>query len=253
MERIVWCILALGVVLGSGCADSGVQKGKFMPLDEKNTKTSKSGLKMEDVKVGDGPEAKVLDFVEVHYTGWLTDGKQFDSSVDRGEPLPLVLGASHVIKGWEEGVAGMKEGGKRKLQIPPDLAYGPRGRPGIPENATLVFEIELLKVKPGVKIEDLKVGDGQEAKPRDNIQVHYTGKLANGKQFDSSVGKAPYTFRLGTRKVIAGWDAGLAGMKVGGKRKLTISPEAGYGETGQGNDIPPNSTLIFEVELVKVQ
>ncbi len=110
--------------------------------------TTKSGLKYEDLKVGDGKEAKAGDSVQVHYTGWLKDGKKFDSSVDRGQPFTFKLGAGMVIKGWDEGVAGMKVGGKRKLTIPPDLAYGAGGRPPvIPPSAELTFDVELLGVK----------------------------------------------------------------------------------------------------------
>ena len=107
-----------------------------------------SGLKYEDLKVGDGAEAKKGDRVEVHYTGRLTDGKKFDSSVDRGKPFQFSLGRGEVIKGWDEGVAGIKVGGKRKLIIPPELGYGEKGAGKvIPPNATLIFEVELLKVK----------------------------------------------------------------------------------------------------------
>ncbi|HYT87814.1 MAG TPA: FKBP-type peptidyl-prolyl cis-trans isomerase [Gemmataceae bacterium] len=114
---------------------------------EKKVITTKSGLKYIDEKVGNGKEAKAGHTVEVHYTGWLKDGKKFDSSVDRGKPFSFKLGAGKVIKGWDEGVAGMKEGGKRKLIIPPDLAYGERGAGGvIPPNAELTFDVELLKV-----------------------------------------------------------------------------------------------------------
>ena len=105
-------------------------------------------LKIEDQKVGSGTEAVAGKEVSVHYTGWLTDGKKFDSSVDRGQPFSFPLGAGRVIPGWDKGVAGMKVGGKRKLTIPPNLAYGERGAGGvIPPNATLVFEVELLGVK----------------------------------------------------------------------------------------------------------
>lgn len=108
-----------------------------------------SGLEYEDLKDGTGDEAKAGDTVEVHYTGTLkSNGKKFDSSLDRGQPFSFKLGAGRVIKGWDEGVAGMKVGGKRKLTIPAKLAYGDRGAGGvIPPGADLVFEVELLKIK----------------------------------------------------------------------------------------------------------
>lgn len=110
------------------------------------SKTLDTGLQMEDLKVGTGDEAKAGTKVTVHYTGWLTTGKKFDSSVDRNEPFEFDL-PGQVIKGWNDGVPGMKVGGKRKLKIPPALGYGDQGAGNdIPPGATLVFEVELLKV-----------------------------------------------------------------------------------------------------------
>jgi FKBP-type peptidyl-prolyl cis-trans isomerase len=108
-----------------------------------------SGLQYWDLRVGNGEEAKEGSRVRVHYTGWLTDGKQFDSSVDAGKPFDFRIGNGEVIKGWEEGVAGMRVGGKRQLHIPPVLAYGADGTPdgSIPPNATLIFDIRLLGVQ----------------------------------------------------------------------------------------------------------
>lgn len=104
-------------------------------------------LQIEELQVGEGAEATSGHQVAVHYTGWLTTGEKFDSSVDRGTPFEFALGGGQVIKGWDQGVAGMKIGGKRKLTIPPELGYGARGAGGlIPPNATLVFEVELIGV-----------------------------------------------------------------------------------------------------------
>ncbi|GIK25466.1 MAG: peptidylprolyl isomerase [Rhodocyclales bacterium] len=109
--------------------------------------TTPSGLIYDDITVGSGDAAALGQTVSVHYTGWLTDGTKFDSSKDRNEPFEFPLGAGYVIRGWDEGVQGMRVGGVRKLTIPPELGYGARGAGGvIPPNATLIFEVDLLEI-----------------------------------------------------------------------------------------------------------
>ena len=142
------------VLLISGCAkkEESPETAKNAPGQAVSHAIPQPGqsiteLKMEDLKVGTGVDAVAGKTVTVHYTGWLTNGTKFDSSKDHGQPFTFQLGAGQVIKGWEQGVAGMKVGGVRKLTIPPSLGYGANGAGGvIPPNATLVFEVELLDV-----------------------------------------------------------------------------------------------------------
>lgn len=140
---VIAVLLILTGTLGGGNIMAANENGS----DAREVTTS-SGLKYLDQVVGTGDVAVAGKTASVHYTGWLENGKKFDSSVDRGQPFSFPLGAGRVIKGWDEGVQGMKVGGKRKLTIPSDLGYGSRGAGGvIPPNATLIFDVELLGVR----------------------------------------------------------------------------------------------------------
>jgi len=156
MRAATPCGLLLAIALTAGAQTSTHKAPRVLPPNTNApTKVTGDGVKTEsglqywDIKVGTGEEAKSGDKVKVHYTGWFTSGKKFDSSVDAQQPYSFTLGQGNVIKGWDEGVAGMKVGGKRQLRIPPELAYGEQGYKNIiPPSATLVFDVQLLAVTP---------------------------------------------------------------------------------------------------------
>ena len=246
----------------------GVTKMSSNSEQENNFYTTDSGLKYEIITLGKGDKPSATDKVEVHYHGTLTDGTVFDSSVDRGQTI--TFGLNQVIKGWTEGLQLMPVGSKFKFIIPPELGYGNRDMGTIPPNSTLVFEVELFDIqKPfvdadfslpaeeittesGLRYLEHIPGQGDEKTKAGNmVIVHYSGFLADGTKFDSSHDRArPFNFTLGENRVIKGWEEGLLNMKKGAKRTLIIPPELGYGERGAGGVIPPNATLVFEVELI---
>jgi peptidylprolyl isomerase len=263
------CQIAIAAAVSFSVAfTTGARGAEIGQEDQGKNKTMKktpSGLQYVDEKEGTGEVPKSGQTCIVHYTGWLWEnnakGKEFDSSKKRNAPIGFPLGEGKVIKGWDEGLSTMKAGGKRALLIPSELGYGARGRGGvIPPNAPLFFEVELLgvmkKTESGLQYHDIKVGDGQSPRSGQSCVVHYTGWLwdgAKGQKFDSSVGHEPLSFAIGMKNVIAGWDEGVATMKVGGKRELLIPPNLGYRARGYPGAIPPNATLFFEVELLEVK
>jgi peptidylprolyl isomerase len=223
-----------------------------------------SGLASKVLTPGAGTEHPVpSDSVKVHYTGWTTDGKMFDSSVARNRPAVFPL--NKVIAGWTEGLQLMVQGEKRRFWIPKKLAY--EGRPDRPQGM-LVFDVELLdilRVPPvppdvaappagaevtasGLASKKLAAGTGTRHPTRDSIvRVHYTGWTTDGKMFDSSIAKgAPAVFRL--NQVIPGWTEGIPLMVEGEKRRFWIPKKLAY--RGQPN--MPEGMLVFDVELVEI-
>lgn len=232
-----------------------------------DAKVTESGLATKVLKEGTGDKSpNPEDIVVVHYTGWTTDGKMFDSSVVRGAPASFPL--NRVIKGWTEGVGLMKVGEKRRLWIPEKLAY--EGRIG-PPAGMLVFDVELLeikeapkpipapedvakppkdakKTKSGLAYKVLKAGKGKQPKATDTVQVHYSGWTTDGKMFDSSVMRgSPASFPL--NRVIAGWTEGVQLMKVGEKTRFWIPEDLAY----RGAPGAPKGMLVFDVELLAIQ
>lgn len=251
--------------------DKSNQKPKKIKVNQEYT--TASGLRYRVTELGKGKQVEAGDKVTVHYTGKLTNGTKFDSSKDRNQPFTFKVGAGQVIRGWDEGLQLLKIGDKATFVIPPDIAYGQRDMGSIPPNSTLIFDVEVIDSKPSPKIVpfdtkgkdtlttasglryiNVENGSGEQAVSGKTVRVHYTGYLMDGKIFDSSIERdEPIEFPLGQRMVIPGWEEGIALMKVGDKKRLIIPSELAYGANGAGGVIPPNATLIFDVELVEVK
>ena len=231
-------------------------------------------LEVEDIVEGSGPQATAGSLLAIEYVGVsCITGLQFDASWDRGQQLRFELGAGEVIKGLDQGIVGMAVGGRRLLTIPPEKAYGSSGSlsGSIGPNETVLFIVDLLALvptileKPSVSvpdesasellITDIIEGEGPEVESGDTVYVHYVGySQSTNTQFDASWdrGREQYVvFPLGQGTVIDGWEEGLLGMKVGGRRELVIPPDLAYGEGGAaGGTIAPDETLVFVVDLL---
>ena len=256
-------------------ADKPIEPDKFpQSVDKLNWKDVAKGLKIYDEKVGGGKPAVAGSVLKTHYTGWLLSGRKFGSSKDMGKPLSVVMGAGKMIKGWEVGLEGMKEGGVRWFRIAPSMGYGATAYTMIPANSTLIFRVELVSSEvdeeiaakmdffpdtssltfehgsEGLRYAIVKPGEGEPAKTGSTVRVHYTGWLTNGYKFDSSRDRGQeFAFPLGGGRVIRGWELGVAGMLPGEKRILIVPPGLGYGSRAAG-PIPGGSTLIFAVEYL---
>ena len=221
---------------------------------------------VDDVVIGTGEQAVPGDWVTIRWVAWLWDEDGQDrkgQQVDSGE-REFVLGVDPVLAAFEEGLASMRVGGLRRMQVPPEYALGGEGQGNIPPNSTLVIEMELLAVRPYVtdsapfQIIDLREGDGETALNGYVLTVVYAGWLydasepdGKGRQFE--VNNEGFSFPLGLGQVLEGWEQGLGGMRENGERRLIIPPEMAYGETGARPRIPPNATLLFDVTLIGVR
>ncbi len=247
-------------------------------------KRTESGIYYTVDKKGRGELVKAGQYASVNYTGHLLgDSRAFDSNTDpefrHVEPYTVNVGAGGVIKGWDEGLTLYKKGGKGTLYIPSYLAYGSQDRsPTIPPNSILVFEIEIVKIMEQDAFDDkqiqkyladkkinakktstglyytiVKEGEGRKPLRGEKVVVRYTGTFMDGKKFDSNIDAAkPFTFTLGEREVITGWDEALLLMKKGTKATLFIPSGLAYGKQAS-TTVPANAILLFDVELVDIQ
>ncbi len=218
-----------------------------------------------DLEEGTGAAIEDGWLLAIAYTGWLYDpaapdnrGREFGSAT-ADAPDSFRLGVGQVIPGIDQGVAGMRVGGLRRIVIPPDLGFGGQGTSFVPGNATLLLEVRLVAgAEVPFSVEDVRIGGGDEATSGRSLSVAYQGWLYDltasekkGARFDSTNANDPYSFVLGVGEVIPGWDLGMVGMRVGGLRRLVIPHQLAYREADRPG-IPGFSTLLFEVELLAV-
>lgn len=250
-----------------------VDKVKPYDIAGKTLHKAKKGLKYYIINEGTGSFAKAGDNAYVHFTGYLPDGKIFDSSVKRGKPARITVGANQVVKGWDTGLTFMKKGSKIRLIIPAKLAYGRKGYKNIvPPNTPITLDLEMIDIVPppevkmwdstgkqihttesGLKYIIFNKGEGDLIKDEDIVTVHYSGYFTDGKLFDSSVKRfEPIQFPVGAGFVIDGWDEGIKLMRKGAKFQFIIPSELAYGKEGNPPTVKPDTDLIFDIEIIDV-
>lgn len=249
------------------------QPAKQTSVDGIAMQKTPSGVKYWDIKVGDGDVVKSNDEVRARFTGWRLDGWMFDTTEFDKRPRAFRLWESRVIAGWRHGIPGMRVGGKRRLEIPSELAYGSVDRsPKIPPNSTLIFEIDLVETttptslptqskvvglkkkttESGLIFWDIQEGGGEFPEPTSTVTVHYTIWLKDGAIQDTTeMSGSPR--RLPLKILFAGMKETISTMKPGGIRQVKIPPTLAYGEQGQLPGIPPNATLLLEIQLIDVE
>ena len=257
-------ILFAAGAFGLGCGGDGASPTTPEPPEPAPPLDVPFGF--TDLEEGEGAEVQDGWLLAIAYTGWLYDEAAPDSkgsefiSVPEEDPDSFRFGVGQVIPGIDRGMAGMRVGGKRRIVVPPDLGFGAGGNNLVPGNATLLFEVVLVAgAEAPFESTDLQLGSGEEAKNGDSLAMAYHGWVYDllapdnkGDAFDSATAEDPFDFTLGVGAVIVGWDLGIVGMRVGGRRRLVIPHELAYGAAGRQPRIPPYATLLFEVELIAV-
>lgn len=240
-------------------------------VDQAEFHTTESGLEWATLAPGSGPTPELGQLATIRFAMWSAEGAPLDAT-PLHRPFQFTVGSGGVIAGMNEGVATMQVGERRQLRIPADLGYRNNGSSLVPPDTDLVVELQLeglsrprvapeapsvvdpeqwVESESGLRYADLAPGAGGGLHSGDTIHVDYAGFLEDGTRFDSSWSRStPLRLTLGKRQVIPGWEQGLAGMAVGGRRQLVIPPALAYGDAGWQEVIPPGATLVFDVEIV---
>lgn len=258
----VVCSLLLTVAISSCALIGGKQVGKLY--------TTKTGVKYVLEAKGNGAKPIAGDKIKIHFVGKVVNGEKFASSRDLGRPIVFTLGRGQVIKGWDLAFQELHVGDQARLEIPASLAYGESGLGKVPPNKDLVYYVELLeivdppvpyetanrdtfKLESGLQYIISESSTGKMAESFRNVTVDYTGYLSDGNIFDSSVDRGfPFSFELGKGQVIAGWEEGILHMREGEKFRFIVPPSLAYGQRGLSPLIPGGATLIYDVELKRI-
>lgn len=251
---------------GGGSSSSGSNGSTPVAADNPGS------FSQTDTVLGTGTQASSTNIVGIRYSAWLYSastadhkGAKIDNNLTSATPYVFTLGSGAVLKGLDQGVSGMKIGGQRTLVLPASLAFGASGSATVPANAGLVFDVQLTDVQtladaPAFGVVDTVVGAGATASAGGTANVKYSAHLYSSTAADhkgilvdtNTAATANFSFKLGAGQVIAGFDQGVTGMKVGGKRTVTMPSRLAYGATGSGA-IPANSGMVFTIELISVQ
>ena len=241
-------------------------------IDDSEFEETAEGLRFAVLQEGSGEFPEDKGSVFFHFSGWLEDGTSIGTSYLADQPLQITIGREEIMPGWDLALGQMQLGEKTQFVVPAELALGETGSPPvIPENATLIFEFELVEILPpppsptavdeseymttesGLQYVILEEGDGATPEVGQLVVLNYRGWLEDGFQFDNSYDRdQPFEFALGQGSVIPGWDEGVALLQVGDTAQFVIPSELAYGPAGSGS-IPPDSVLIFEVELLEIR
>jgi peptidylprolyl isomerase len=266
MKKIATVLLAFATI-----AVSAQDKPKSVKVKKPKTVKTASGLEYTITEKGNGIKPQAGDKVIVHYTGKLTNDTVFDSSVKRGQPFEFKLGAGNVIKGWDEAFLLLQVGDKATIKFGPELGYGANATGAIPANSTLIFDVELLDVKEGIRPYNVKGKDtiktasgvkcikivenktGEQAVNGTIAEFHYAGYFLDGKTFDNSFDRnQPLKTKMGQKQLMPGWEEGVALLRKGEKARLIIPSALALGEKGYPPLIPPNTDLVMDIEMLNV-
>lgn len=236
-------------------------------------KKTKEGITYYPIKIGTGKKAEIGDNAYIHYTGYLTDGSIFDSSLKNEKTVRITVGGKHIFKGWSIALLQMNEGSKYRFFIPHNLAYAEKGYKNIiPPKADLIMDIEIQKIVPQIKVkkwnakekDTLKTtsglkyiifqqGEGRNITDNCIVELHYSAYFTDGKLFDSSVKRqTPIKIPIGINAVIEGWDEAIKLMRKNAEYQFIIPSKLAYGKEGIHKKIPPDTDLIFDIKIIDV-